>query len=457
MATETPKTGLALKIDNIMKKREVRMALTAGVVIFAIYYIFLSGDDENRSLAERRQDNSVTTSVFGLTDSMDNIEKQDIGLAMETLKREYRDQDKEFQQREKERQEEMAALRMENQRIQETVFEMSNMMRRLDSVRASDAQEVGGRSNQRRVQGDDIPVQTTQQPNVFMRPNNEIVTQAPITFDNNIIRTVTQRRVTEVKQSGEVEVRDVSVNTLSSNTQNVNDRTASAQARTASATSENRDNEAGEYTLTMGSIISGTTLNGVAAPTSARNTNNPIPIMMRIKKEAIMPNHFTLDIRECHMLGSAVGNLADSRVYIRAEGISCITESGKAIEKSVNAFAVSEQDGLAGVRGEVIFRGTDMMTNTMWAGFLSGVSQAAAPKQVSSLNTEPSVEQLWQTQNVSRYAASGVLQGASNVGERIADYYMDMVDQMHPVIEILPGTQIDFLVQKGMTLNLDGL
>jgi conjugal transfer pilus assembly protein TraB len=212
----------------------------------------------------------------------------------------------------------------------------------------------------------------------------------------------------------------------------------------------------GEFTLTMGSIITGVLINGAALPTSSSGQKDPMPILMRVKKEAIMPNHFTLDIRECHLLGSGIGDLASSRGYIRAEAISCITNDGQAIEKNITAYATSAGDGMSGIAGDVVFKSGAMLSNAMKAEFLANFGKAIAPQRVQSLNVNPGQSSMWEAQNFSYAGASGVAGGFGGAAERLSQYYMDLVDQTFPVIEVLPGTEVDFIVQKGMTMKLGG-
>ncbi len=55
-----------------------------------------------------------------------------------------------------------------------------------------------------------------------------------------------------------------------------------------------------------------------------------------------------MDLRDCNLLGSAVGDLASQRAYIRATSISCVNSKGKAFDVKLEAYAVSENDGKMG-------------------------------------------------------------------------------------------------------------
>src|SRR5690606_5224830 len=54
--------------------------------------------------------------------------------------------------------------------------------------------------------------------------------------------------------------------------------------------------------LPAGSIITGTLLSGMDAPTGKNSMAQLSPAMLRVKHEAILPNEFTVDIKECFLL-----------------------------------------------------------------------------------------------------------------------------------------------------------
>jgi conjugal transfer pilus assembly protein TraB len=283
-----------------------------------------------------------------------------------------------------------------------------------------------------------------------INPNQrQMITSGPLP-GSPIIRTVTQRSIRTLRD-GEITSQNVAIHDIFGA-----DRIDPIRPEFREPLQKVEEEGTELFTLSMGSIISGTLLNGVAAPTASDRKDNPMPVLMRIKREAIMPNNYSLDIIDCHMLGSAIGDLSQSRVLIRAEAISCNTHTGEAIEKRINAYAVDSSDGLAGVQGDVVFKSGAMIANSMKANFISSFANAFSPNRVQSLNTTPSATQLWQTQNLDRAAGAGIGQGISGAADRIAQYYMDLAEGAHPIIELIPGIEVDFVVQAGMTLNLGG-
>ena len=396
------------------------------------------------------------TSVFGADEVNTQMEAYEIETLVEDLDKRFQDEQSRLEEREKIRQQELERIQQQNAELQQAIFTLSTSLKSLnDSTRETTVKGNGNNQSQSTVTipGEGEVLQQPQRSNTFYRPQNQIVSEAPQVFGNNIIRTITQRQVAEVNGNGEVEIKDTGLRTISERERIVNDQRLLAQQDSDREEQKRFERESQKFTLSSGSIMSAVLLNGVAAPTGRTSTTEPIPVLARIKKEAIMPNMFSLDIRECHIVGSASGRLRDKRAYIRTDKISCITEDGKTMENSLKAVAVSKGDGMVGIPGTLVFTGEELLENSMYAGFLSGFAQAVSPRQVNAVNTEPGASALWQSQNFSNYGAAGLGEGVSNASERLADYYMDLADQVSPVIELLPGIEVDFIVTGSTTFD----
>lgn len=213
---------------------------------------------------------------------------------------------------------------------------------------------------------------------------------------------------------------------------------------------DNADN-ASQY-LATGSIVTGVIVAGMDAPTGQTARRDPFPALLRIKHDAILPNRFKQDVRECFVTASGYGDLSSERAYLRSEMISCVREDGGVIEKQLKAFATGE-DGKAGVRGRLVSRQGQLIGRSMMAGFMQGVAGMFNVNPVPTVNTTDS-----DTQQYQRVLTSDALQGAAVKGtgqalERIAQFYIDMASDMYPVIEVDAGRRVDFIVQKGVSLD----
>lgn len=204
--------------------------------------------------------------------------------------------------------------------------------------------------------------------------------------------------------------------------------------------------------LPAGSIISAVVIAGMDAPTGQAARRDPFPALLRIKHEAILPNRFRQDIRECFLTASGYGDLSSERAYLRAETISCVRNDGTVIEKRVEAFA-SGEDGKAGLRGRLVSRQSQLIARSMMAGFMQGVSEMFTSQRVPTLRLDGDGTAAYEQLFNGTALQSGALMGAGRALERISDYYMSMAEGMYPIIEIDAGRAVDFIVQRGVTLN----
>lgn len=212
--------------------------------------------------------------------------------------------------------------------------------------------------------------------------------------------------------------------------------------------------EEGLY-IPAGAILSGVMLNGMDAPTNSGARRDPFPSLLRLNHEAILPNRFTADIRECHMLVAGHGDLSSERAYLRAETISCIRNDGGVIEARMDAYAVGE-DGKTGVRGRLVSKQGAMIARSMVAGFMSGASQAFDVSPIPVIQTGSNVGGTSQYQsNFSPPMFQGAAaQGASQALDRVAQFYVEMAENIFPVIEVDAGREIELIMTRGASLKI---
>lgn len=209
--------------------------------------------------------------------------------------------------------------------------------------------------------------------------------------------------------------------------------------------------------MPTGSIISAMLLNGIDASTSTSARSEPMPALLRVEKEAILPNRFTSDIKDCFVLVSGHGDLSSERAFLRGEYLSCVRNDGAVLETKFPSYVVGE-DGKAGMKGRLVSKQGQMIARTLIAGFASGVSKAFDVTPVSVLDTT-SIGGSVQYQNNfnSGLARGAAAQGASQALEKVADFYIKMAEQIFPVVEITAGRRVDIVVTNGTKLRLKNL
>lgn len=205
--------------------------------------------------------------------------------------------------------------------------------------------------------------------------------------------------------------------------------------------------------IPAGSILTGTLITGADFPTGKGAYENPTPSLIRLSKHAILPNRYTSDVRECFLLVGGRGELASERAKLRGETLSCIRNDGGIIQTKLNSYVAGE-DGKEGIKGRLVSKQGQLIARTMVAGFLSGMSEAFDYSQVSVLSTTADNKVQYQKNFSSEAAKGGIAKGFQNSLDRVAEFYMDLADEMVPVVEINAGRQVDIVVITGTTLNI---
>ena len=226
-----------------------------------------------------------------------------------------------------------------------------------------------------------------------------------------------------------------------------------SEAISSESDEDAREDESIQY-LPAGTIISGTLITGLDAPTNQGASSEPHPALLRVKEEAIMPNRYRGDIRECFVILGGYGSLSTERAFMRSETLSCIDGDGNAMESSLESFAVGE-DASAGIRGRLVSKEGQLLAQSLKAGALGAFAEVFRSTPVPTIQTEASGTTPFQSVASADAVQSGAVAGAGDALDRIAQYYLDVADMIFPVIEISAGREIDLVVNKGTEIRFN--
>jgi conjugal transfer pilus assembly protein TraB len=207
--------------------------------------------------------------------------------------------------------------------------------------------------------------------------------------------------------------------------------------------------------LPIGSMFDGILLNGMEAPTSSVTMKNPVPALIRIKSDAILPNEYRKDVRECFLIVSGFGVLSTERAQLRTENISCVRKDGGVLEAKVHGYVVGE-DGKVGMRGRLNSKQGQLIAQSLLVGFVQGIGNAMQPMAVPAYNMSPGGTQQYQMPSTSMLAMSGMAGGISNAANSIANFYLSMAQQMFPVVEVDAGRKVTIILNQGFAFDLSG-
>lgn len=208
--------------------------------------------------------------------------------------------------------------------------------------------------------------------------------------------------------------------------------------------------------IPSGSMFTGVLLNGLDAPTSAVAQKNPTPVVVRVKREALLPNYASIDVRECFLMAAGYGQLSSERAMLRAESLSCVRHDGQVIESKIDAYIVGS-DGKVGIPGRLVSKQGQMIAQSLIAGALGGIGQSLTKSKVPALNINPMGGQnIYETETLGSIGQSGLAGGVGSATNMIAKFYLDMAKETFPVVEIPAGVVATVIVTRGANLPLKG-
>lgn len=207
--------------------------------------------------------------------------------------------------------------------------------------------------------------------------------------------------------------------------------------------------------LPMGSMFRATLLNGVVAPTGQAGQANPVPVIMKVMTNAILPNdQYRYQLRGCFIMGSASGNASSERVDVRLARISCLNQQGTAVVSSDIKGFVSDSDGKDGLRGQWVSRQGPKIAMATLAGFAQGLSNMFGNAQGNSVITSTGTGVSLGTDEKLRAAGFSGLGQAANT---VAQFYINQAKQLYPVIIVNAGRNVTVDLTQGLALHWNNI
>lgn len=177
-------------------------------------------------------------------------------------------------------------------------------------------------------------------------------------------------------------------------------------------------------------------LNGIDAGTSSGSRSNPLPVLIRVQDNAVLPGASKYQLKSCFLLGSGYGELSSERVYIRLARLSCIDRTDRLVLSVPVQGYIVDSDNTLGMRGKVVDRQGARLGKAMLAGFAQGLSGALGGAQgtvtTSALGAATSIT------GTEALRASG-LSGVSSASSQLAQFYLKEAEAIFPVIEVDGG------------------
>lgn len=197
--------------------------------------------------------------------------------------------------------------------------------------------------------------------------------------------------------------------------------------------------------IPSGTFIKARLLSGLVAPTGTRASQNPHPVLLELLEDGMGPNKIRLPMKDCFVVGSAVGDLSSERALIRTEALSCVRPDMTTVDIDMKGY-VAGDDGIAGIRGTVVSKQGSLIAQSLLAGFAKGISDVMRFQSSSVVMTPTGI---MQSIDPNQAVKGGALGGVGNSMDRLAHWYISLAEEIFPVIEVSAGRTVDVVVTKG--------
>ena len=203
-----------------------------------------------------------------------------------------------------------------------------------------------------------------------------------------------------------------------------------------------------------GTYFTGHLLGGIAVSTGLNTpVDNAIPVVIKLiarfdankRKTTNLSKDNKLALENCRIMGSSYGDLSSERAIVRLEKMVC-EHNGVYITSKI-AGQLHGSDGLNGIKGTIISTSSKHIKNAAIGGLISGIASSAKGQDAETINPFGLVST--QKKGAKDLLTEGGIQGASNAGEKIADYYLRQAEAMSPVLTVPSGVRVNAQITKG--------
>lgn len=198
-------------------------------------------------------------------------------------------------------------------------------------------------------------------------------------------------------------------------------------------------------------FVKGTLIVALSANTGGNADTTPTPFLVRLTDLAQLPNEFRANLRSCMVAGSGYGDLSTERIKMRLTKMSCVLKNGQAIDIQVEGYVAGE-DSKPGMRGMVVTHSGTVAAKATLAGFVQGIGQIG--QAMGQTQTITPLGGVTTTISPQQALTAGAGAGISQAGSNLSTYYMNMLQQISPSVEVTAGRHVTVVFTSGVELKL---
>lgn len=382
-----------------LRKFKKRFIIGGIVIILVILVLAYSADKKEQKKAEKLTASSTFTAARNLNPSPGDIMAQRLDLFTQAQQQ----QNQQYAAKIAELESQNLALQKQNLEAESSVVAINDRLTQLNTMKANNASApVAAPKPQKIVFEDDINSDGN---------------------DNDADFTENAKKVAK--------------------TQNNNQPAANNNEK-------NPDKSISTY-IPSNTVVEGVLVSSASANTGGNASSDPTPMLVRLTNYARLPNEFKSNLRSCMISASGWGDLSTERIKARTATLSCVLKSGKAVDIPVEGYLAGE-DAKAGLAGVVVTRSGGVAAKATLAGFIQGIGQIG--QAIGQTQTITPLGGVTTTVDPQQALISGAGSGISQAGQTLSQYYMNMLTQISPAIEVAAGRHVTVIFTKGVELKL---
>ena len=199
-------------------------------------------------------------------------------------------------------------------------------------------------------------------------------------------------------------------------------------------------------------FATGITLTGGDMPTLNWGQNEPKPIAISVESSMVTAGGVEVDIRDCMLLSSMHGEVSSERGIGVFTDMECRDGKKNLYFGKVQGYIIGDE-GKIGMKGRLVTREGTVITQTMLVGFISALGDKVKAQATQTDTTTYGVMETVRNNQTTQYAIGS---GIKDTTDELKDYYLKFLDQIYPVVEILPGRRVTVFFKGGSVLEKVG-
>lgn len=198
-----------------------------------------------------------------------------------------------------------------------------------------------------------------------------------------------------------------------------------------------------KFYIPAGAFSAAIILEGADASAAVTASKNAVsPMQVKLTGDLHLPNNKrNKKLQGCFVTAGAYGDISSERAIVRLERLSCVI-NGKHIDQLVKGHIAFY--GKNGIKGIPVMRNGKMLGLAFLSGALGGVGNAVS--QIGNTQAGLGAARTVGADEVLRQSAGG---GVSTAANKLADYYIQLAEQYHPVIPIGAANRVEVIFQEG--------